>query len=90
MKILRLISKSVALDEQNLTYLGHIVGRDGVKPYPNKTKVIQECKPPKPRKELETFLGIVGYYQRFIKDYSSIVFKLNKLKNKNIKFEWEK
>lgn len=53
-------------------FLGHIVTTEGIKPNPNKIETILKYKIPKTTKEIKSFLGITGYYRKFIKDYSKI------------------
>ena len=68
--------------QQEVDYLGHIVGINGVKPDPAKIKAIKEWKQPKNVKELRSFLGLVGYYRRFIQDFSEIAAPLTNLTRK--------
>lgn len=53
-------------------YLGHILTRGGVKPNPKKIESIKELKLPTTQKQIKSFLGITGYYRKFIKDYAKI------------------
>ena len=53
------------------TYLGHIVGGGQVKPLPSKLQAIQDFPTPTTKKQVRTFLGLTGYYRRFIKRYAS-------------------
>ena len=53
-------------------YLGHIVGGGQVKPLPSKLQAVENFPRPKTKKEVGTFLGLTGYYRRFIKNYASI------------------
>ena len=48
--------------QQELVFLGHLVSKDGIKPNPTKTKIIEELKPPTDLKGLRRFLGVTGYY----------------------------
>ncbi|KAK1423394.1 hypothetical protein QVD17_18696 [Tagetes erecta] len=49
---------------------------------------LREWSPPKTPTEVRSFLGLAGYYRRFIKDFSKIATPLTKLTQKNIKFQW--
>lgn len=53
-------------------YLGHIISGQGVATEPSKIKDILECKTPKTLKKLRGFLGLTGYYRRFIKGYATV------------------
>ena len=53
-------------------YLRHIIGPDGIKPNPALVKAIIEFPQPHTLKELQSFLGLANYYQKFIKNYSKI------------------
>jgi hypothetical protein len=57
---------------KEVAFLGHIVTASGVKPNPAKIEVIKNFPLPKTITELQSFLGILGYYRRFIKDYAKI------------------
>lgn len=62
--------------KQDTEFLGHILTKDGIKPNPDKIKVIQEIDIPKTEKQLKGFLGTTGYYRKFIKDYSKIAYPM--------------
>lgn len=73
---------------QEICYLGHVISENGVKPNPEKLKVLKEYVPPKSPKQIKQFLGLVGYYRRFIPNFSKISQNLTKLLRKDVKFEW--
>ena len=58
---------------KEVAFLGHIVTNEGVKPNPSKIEAIKKWPLPKTEKELRGFLGILGYYRRFLKDFAKIV-----------------
>ena len=58
--------------KQEVAFLGHIVTSEGVKPNPDKIQIIKNWPLPKNEKELRGFLGILGYYRKFIKDFAKI------------------
>lgn len=70
-------------------YLGHIITDKGIMPNPNKIKAISEIKRPKGTKDIKSFLGLVGYYRKFIPSFSQIAKPLNKLLAKDQKFNWD-
>ncbi|XP_025267880.1 uncharacterized protein LOC112639130 [Camponotus floridanus] len=69
-------------------YLGHIIGSDGVRPDPAKVKAVMNFPIPKNPKNIKQFLGLAGYYRRFIPNFSKIAKPLTDLLKKDKKFEW--
>lgn len=69
-------------------FLGHTVTKDGVKPNSDKIDVIKNWPVPKNEKELKQFLGTIGYYRRFIKDFAKMVKPLTQLLRKDSCFEF--
>lgn len=66
-------------------FLGHMLTKDGLKPNPNKIKIIQEITLPKTEKQIKSFLGLTGYYRKFIKDYAKVAQPITKYLKKGIK-----
>ena len=71
-----------------IQYLGHIVSGEGITPLPEKLDSIQNMLPPKTPKEVKQFLGLIGYYRKFVPRYSDLARPLNALTRKNVEFEW--
>ena len=55
---------------------------------PEKLACIKEMPPPKTPKEIKQFLGLVGYYHKFIPSFSDLARPLNVLTRKDVPFEW--
>jgi len=60
-------------------YLGHTISKECVKTSPGKVEKVNNWPVPTSEDELRSFLGLSGYYRRFIKDYAAIVVPLEKL-----------
>ena len=71
-----------------VTYLGHIVGNGTVRPKIANIEAILECPVPTTRKSLQRFLGLVSYYRRFCKNFSSVAAPLTSLTSPKSKFIW--
>ena len=64
---------------KRLRYLGHIVSEEGVGPDPEKISAVQEWEVPKSETDLRSFLGLTGYYRRFVPEYAKIAGPLHRL-----------
>jgi hypothetical protein len=71
-----------------VTFLGHVISAGGVLVDPGKVKDVLNWMTPTTASEIQSFLGLVGYYRRFIKDFSKIAKPMTKLLEKNKAFEW--
>ncbi|KAL0339327.1 UNVERIFIED_CONTAM: Retrovirus-related Pol polyprotein from transposon [Sesamum angustifolium] len=84
----RTSSINVSFGWKEIAFLGHVVSKEGVQPDPAKVKVIMEWEPPKNVSEVRSFLGMAGYYRRFVKDFSLVAKSLTNLLKKNTPFNW--
>ncbi|KAL0452067.1 UNVERIFIED_CONTAM: Retrovirus-related Pol polyprotein from transposon [Sesamum latifolium] len=73
---------------EEIAFLGHVVSKEGVQPDPAKVRAILEWEPPKNVSEVRSFLGLAGYYRRFVKDFSVVAKPLTNLLKKNTPFNW--
>ncbi|GFX71333.1 retrovirus-related Pol polyprotein from transposon 297 [Trichonephila clavipes] len=71
-----------------LKYLGLIISKEGIEIDNNKARAIAKMKPPKNNREVSKFLGMAGWYQKFIPHYADICEPLYRLKKKGTKFNW--
>jgi hypothetical protein len=73
----------------NISFLGHIVGRNGIQPDPAKIEKIKNFPQPTDLTSLRAALGLFSYYRKFIKDFSRIAKPITELLKKDIPFHWE-
>ncbi|GJR89423.1 putative reverse transcriptase domain-containing protein, partial [Tanacetum coccineum] len=73
---------------QEVCFFGHVVNSKGIHVDPSKIEAVKNWKPPKTPTEIRSFLGLAGYYRRFIANFSKIVKPLTLLTQKDKKFEW--
>ncbi|GKD91676.1 putative reverse transcriptase domain-containing protein [Tanacetum coccineum] len=73
---------------QKVHFLGDVVNSEGIHVDPSKIEAVKNWKPPKTPTEICSFLGLVGYYRRFIANFSKIAKPLSMLTQKSKKFEW--
>ena len=71
-----------------VSFLGHIVSKEGILVDPKKIEVVVEWKPPRNITEVCSFLGLAGYYRRFVKGLSLTTAPMTRLLQKNVKCEW--
>lgn len=71
-----------AIASESLECLGHYVGDDKLKPHLSKVKAIQEAPRPLNKKQVRSFLGLVGLYRKFIPNFSVIALPLTDLTKK--------
>ena len=76
------------LFKTEVEFLGHIVGRDGVRMMEDKVRAVQDWPTPSSIRHVRSFLGAAGYYRRFIKGFSSIAAPLTELTKDGVTFEW--
>ena len=74
--------------KKHIQYLGHIISGEGIAPVQEKLESIQNMLPPRNPKEVKQFLGLIGYYRKFVPCFSDLARPLNALTQKEIVFEW--
>ena len=73
---------------KKVSFLGHVVSNGGIVVDPSKVKDVLNWKPPIDVGEIRSFLGLAGYYRRFIEGFSKLAKPMTALLEKNAKFVW--
>ena len=85
---LKLNKTKCQLKKQEITYLGHILTKDGLKPDPKKKQAINDMTPPTNREALQCFLGMITYLSKFIPHLSQTAAPLRALLEKGMEWQW--
>ena len=70
-------------------FLGHVLSASGVSVDPEKVKAVMSWERQKSVFEIRSFLGLAGYYRKFIEDFSRLAAPMTRLTRKEVKFEWD-
>lgn len=85
---LKLKPKKCNFFRSEVLYLGHYVTASGLSTDPEKVNRVKNWQTPRTLKEVRAFLGLAGYYRKFIRDFSVIASPLHKLSQKDERFKW--
>ena len=85
---LKLKVKKCTFCAPQVKYLGHVVSKDGLRPDESKVSAVSNFPIPQDLTQLRSFLGLIGYYRRFIQDFSMHAEPLFRLSKKNVPFIW--
>ncbi|KAH0686116.1 hypothetical protein KY284_016669 [Solanum tuberosum] len=73
---------------QSVAFLGHFVSSEGIRVDSQKIEVVKQWPKPTFATDIRSFLGLAGYYRRFVEGFSSIASPLTRLTQKMVKFQW--
>jgi hypothetical protein len=73
----------------SVKFLGHTISSEGISVDPTKVQEVMDWKPPTSVYQIRSFLGLAGYYRRFIPDFSKIAKPMTELLKKDVKFHWD-
>ena len=68
--------------------MGHVINQEGISVDPAKVEAVMRWEVPRNASEIRSFLGLAGYYRRFIQDFSKTAVPLTRLTKKNVAFRW--
>ena len=85
---LQLKAKKCTFMQTEVGFLGHIVGRSGLACDPDKLSAVRDWHEPTKLKGVRQFIGFVGYYRRFVKDFAKLADPLVSLTRKGVPFVW--
>ena len=71
-----------------IQYLGHVSSKEGISVDPEKIEAIMNWPTPRNVMDARYFMGLAGYYRRFIKGFSKVSHDITSLQKKGVKFEW--
>ena len=73
-----------------MPFLGHVISSEGIAVDPCKVRDVLDWEPPKSVHQVRSFLGLAGYYRRFIMNFSNISKPITELLKKGTKYVWSK
>ena len=85
---LKLKLQKCSLFKKHIQYLGHLISDEGIQPLPEKLESIAKMPTPQNAKQVKQFLGLEGYYRKFVPYFSDISRPLTQLTQKNEGFNW--
>ena len=85
---LKLKLQKCSFFKKHIQYLGHLISDEGIQPLSEKLESIAKMPTPKNAKQVKQFLGLVGYYRKFVPRFADISRILTKLTRKDQEFKW--
>ena len=73
---------------RQVAFLGHVISQSGIQPDPAKIAAVRDIPRPQCIKDIRSFLGLAGYYRKFIPDFATVAALLVRLTEKTSTFCW--
>jgi len=73
---------------EKISFLGHVISKEGITVDPKKIEAVVDWERPTNVHEIRSFLGLAGYYRRFVEGFSKLFGPLTALTKKNARYEW--
>jgi len=86
---LKLNAKKCCFTAKSITFLGHVVSENGTRPNPGKVEAVLHFPQPRTVTNIRLFLGLTGYYRKYIKGYVRLAAPLFELTKKDVDFLWD-
>lgn len=86
---MKINEKKSLLSVEEVTFLGYLVGINGIRPTNEKVQAILNLNPPSNVPELRSLLGLVNFLGKFLPNLSAVTYNMRKLLNKECVFKWE-
>ena len=74
--------------KKHIQYLGHLISAEGIQPLPEKLESIAKMPAPKTPKEVKQFLGLVGYYRKFVPRFCRHIKSIDTSHQEGLEFKW--
>ena len=87
-KNIKLNSEKCTFNEQEVTYMGHILTAEGIKPDTKKVEAVRKTQKPTNKTELQIYLGMITYLAKFILHLSTVTAPLRLLLEKTTEWSW--
>ncbi|XP_057475894.1 uncharacterized mitochondrial protein AtMg00860-like [Actinidia eriantha] len=73
----------------SIAFLGHIISKEGISVDPQKIEAVVNWPQPTNATEIRSFLGLAGYYRRFVQDFSRLAIPMTRLTRKHVTYKWD-
>ncbi len=75
--------------QSELLFLGHVVGKDGVRVELKKVSIVKNWPVPVNKLQVQSFLGFANYFRKFIQGFAALVYPLRRLSKDSVRFVWD-